>query len=134
MGPPSSPGLPWRPPFSPFVSQVRAWGLWDGVQKAGLGAGDSSVESSAPRVWPEWVTGMCYFFPPARSEQAEHPWGAAGSTGGHCSPAMCSPPAGLLVNLSLIPVMGGLALCTATEMSFNFLGFSAALSTNIMDW
>lgn len=42
--------------------------------------------------------------------------------------------AGLLVNLSLIPVMGGLALCTATEMSFNILGFSAALSTNIMDW
>ncbi|XP_071473363.1 solute carrier family 35 member E2B isoform X2 [Marmota flaviventris] len=40
---------------------------------------------------------------------------------------------GLLVNLSLIPVMGGLALCTATEMSFNILGFSAALSTNIMD-
>uniref|UniRef100_A0A8D2AI56 Solute carrier family 35 member E2B n=1 Tax=Sciurus vulgaris TaxID=55149 RepID=A0A8D2AI56_SCIVU len=40
---------------------------------------------------------------------------------------------GLLVNLSLIPVMGGLALCTATEMSFNVLGFSAALSTNIMD-
>ena len=47
---------------------------------------------------------------------------------------MCSPSAGLLVNLSLIPVMGGLALCTATERSFNFLGFSAALSTNIMDW
>lgn len=41
---------------------------------------------------------------------------------------------GLLVNLSLIPVMGGLALCTATEISFNILGFSAALSTNIMDW
>ncbi|XP_019349446.1 solute carrier family 35 member E2B isoform X1 [Alligator mississippiensis] len=40
---------------------------------------------------------------------------------------------GLLVNLSLIPVMGGLALCTATELSFNILGFSAALSTNIMD-
>lgn len=40
---------------------------------------------------------------------------------------------GLLVNLSLVPVMGGLALCTATEMSFNILGFSAALSTNIMD-
>ncbi|XP_073089109.1 solute carrier family 35 member E2B isoform X1 [Manis javanica] len=40
---------------------------------------------------------------------------------------------GLLVNLSLIPVMAGLALCTATEMSFNILGFSAALSTNIMD-
>ncbi|XP_077620037.1 solute carrier family 35 member E2B isoform X5 [Crocuta crocuta] len=40
---------------------------------------------------------------------------------------------GLLVNLSLVPVMGGLALCTATEISFNILGFSAALSTNIMD-
>ncbi|XP_058990996.1 solute carrier family 35 member E2B isoform X6 [Mustela lutreola] len=40
---------------------------------------------------------------------------------------------GLLVNLSLIPIMGGLALCTATEISFNILGFSAALSTNIMD-
>ncbi|KAK2105630.1 hypothetical protein P7K49_015144 [Saguinus oedipus] len=39
----------------------------------------------------------------------------------------------LLVNLSLIPVMGGLALCTATEISFNVLGFSAALSTNIVD-
>ncbi|KAG8505507.1 Solute carrier family 35 member E2A [Galemys pyrenaicus] len=40
---------------------------------------------------------------------------------------------GLLVHLSLLPVMGGLALCTATETSFNVLGFSAALSTNIMD-
>ncbi|XP_032719063.1 solute carrier family 35 member E2A isoform X4 [Lontra canadensis] len=40
---------------------------------------------------------------------------------------------GFLVNLSLIPIMGGLALCTATEISFNVLGFSAALSTNIMD-
>lgn len=43
-------------------------------------------------------------------------------------------PAGLWVNLSLFPVMAGLALCTATEISFNMLGFSAALSTNIMDW
>uniref|UniRef100_A0A3Q3XA29 Sugar phosphate transporter domain-containing protein n=1 Tax=Mola mola TaxID=94237 RepID=A0A3Q3XA29_MOLML len=40
---------------------------------------------------------------------------------------------GLWVNLSLFPVMAGLALCTATEVSFNMLGFSAALSTNIMD-
>ncbi|XP_037540265.1 solute carrier family 35 member E2A [Nematolebias whitei] len=40
---------------------------------------------------------------------------------------------GLWVNLSLFPVMVGLALCTATEISFNMLGFSAALSTNIMD-
>uniref|UniRef100_A0A8B9LHE4 Solute carrier family 35 member E2B n=1 Tax=Astyanax mexicanus TaxID=7994 RepID=A0A8B9LHE4_ASTMX len=41
---------------------------------------------------------------------------------------------GFWVNLSLFPVMAGLALCTATEISFNMLGFSAALSTNIMDW
>ncbi|KAG5838747.1 hypothetical protein ANANG_G00226850 [Anguilla anguilla] len=40
---------------------------------------------------------------------------------------------GLWVNLSLFPIMAGLALCTATEISFNMLGFSAALSTNIMD-
>ncbi|XP_063799060.1 solute carrier family 35 member E2B [Pseudophryne corroboree] len=40
---------------------------------------------------------------------------------------------GMMVNLSLLPVMCGLALCTATELSFNILGFSAALSTNIMD-
>ncbi|KAG9482333.1 solute carrier family 35 member E2B [Eleutherodactylus coqui] len=40
---------------------------------------------------------------------------------------------GMMVNLSLLPVMAGLALCTATELSFNVLGFSAALSTNIMD-
>uniref|UniRef100_A0A7N6ACF4 Sugar phosphate transporter domain-containing protein n=1 Tax=Anabas testudineus TaxID=64144 RepID=A0A7N6ACF4_ANATE len=40
---------------------------------------------------------------------------------------------GVWVNLSLFPVMAGLALCTATEISFNTLGFSAALSTNIMD-
>ncbi|XP_068161546.1 solute carrier family 35 member E2A-like [Antennarius striatus] len=40
---------------------------------------------------------------------------------------------GLWVNLSLFPVMAGLALCTATEISFNMLGFCAALSTNIMD-
>ncbi|XP_067268526.1 solute carrier family 35 member E2A-like [Pseudorasbora parva] len=40
---------------------------------------------------------------------------------------------GFCVNMSLIPVMAGLALCTATEVSFNMLGFSAALSTNIMD-
>ncbi|XP_043917690.1 solute carrier family 35 member E2A-like [Protopterus annectens] len=40
---------------------------------------------------------------------------------------------GLWVNLALLPVMGGLALCTVTEISFNMLGFSAAVSTNIMD-
>ncbi|KAM4737291.1 solute carrier family 35 member E2A [Anableps anableps] len=40
---------------------------------------------------------------------------------------------GIWVNLSLFPVMAGLALCTASEISFNMLGFCAALSTNIMD-
>ncbi|XP_078281262.1 solute carrier family 35 member E2A [Rhinoraja longicauda] len=40
---------------------------------------------------------------------------------------------GLWVNLSLMPIMGGLALCTVTEINFNMLGFSAALSTNVMD-
>lgn len=53
---------------------------------------------------------------------------------GQPQPGLCVVLSGLLVNLSLVPVMGGLALCTATEMSFNVLGFSAALSTNIMDW
>lgn len=87
------------------------------------------------------------------------PWGPEGGAPGHGAPGGCWPRAvpgteraaaalrragswtdwprsfsGLLVNLSLVPVMGGLALCTATEMSFNVLGFSAALSTNIMDW
>lgn len=85
---------------------------------------------------------MCYIFRPARrikqSERAEHSWGGVGGSParwGALQPGPCVlRSAGLLVNLSLIPVMGGLALCTATEMSFNFLGFSAALSTNIMDW
>ncbi|XP_074500739.1 solute carrier family 35 member E2A [Sebastes fasciatus] len=40
---------------------------------------------------------------------------------------------GVWVNMALFPVMVGLALCTASEISFNMLGFSAALSTNIMD-
>ena len=41
---------------------------------------------------------------------------------------------GLLVNLSLGPIMAGLALCSATELSFNVLGFAAALFNNIVDW
>lgn len=40
---------------------------------------------------------------------------------------------GLYVNLSLIPVMSGLALCSATELSFNLIGFLAALATNICE-
>lgn len=41
---------------------------------------------------------------------------------------------GMLVNLSLIPVVGGLALTSCTELSFNTVGFVAALLNNIADW
>lgn len=38
------------------------------------------------------------------------------------------------MNLSLIPVMGGLALCSANELSFDLRGFIAALATNLTEW
>ncbi|KFM78947.1 Solute carrier family 35 member E2, partial [Stegodyphus mimosarum] len=38
-----------------------------------------------------------------------------------------------LVCLSLIPVMGGLALCSANELSFNAAGFVAAMATNLSE-
>jgi len=40
---------------------------------------------------------------------------------------------GYYVKLSLIPVMGGLALCSANELSFHLIGFFAALGTNISE-
>jgi len=40
---------------------------------------------------------------------------------------------GIFVKLSLIPVMGGLALCSANELSFNVIGFLFALTTNISE-
>ena len=40
---------------------------------------------------------------------------------------------GFYVNLSLLPVMGGLAICSANELSFNMMGFIAALATNISE-
>nr|XP_032802773.1 triose phosphate/phosphate translocator, chloroplastic-like isoform X3 [Petromyzon marinus] len=40
---------------------------------------------------------------------------------------------GWRVSASLMPVMLGLSMCTATEVGFSSLGFSAALSTNIVD-
>ena len=40
---------------------------------------------------------------------------------------------GFYVNLSLIPVMGGLALCSANELSFHILGFLAAIGTNVSE-
>ena len=46
--------------------------------------------------------------------------------------AYCS--SGAFVMLSLIPIMSGLALCTAYELSFNMEGFIAAMGTNLTDW
>jgi len=40
---------------------------------------------------------------------------------------------GLFVNLSLLPIMIGLALTSATELSFNVPGFVAALCTNLSE-
>merc|ERR1719427_609330 len=40
---------------------------------------------------------------------------------------------GVYVNLSLIPIMSGLAISTSTEISFNMTGFLAAISNNILD-
>ncbi|XP_049944589.1 solute carrier family 35 member E2A-like isoform X1 [Schistocerca serialis cubense] len=40
---------------------------------------------------------------------------------------------GLYVGLSLIPVMGGLALCSANELSFDTRGFIAAMATNLTE-
>lgn len=42
-------------------------------------------------------------------------------------------PTNLLVNLSLIPVMLGLALCSAYELSFTAIGFMASLAANISE-
>ena len=41
---------------------------------------------------------------------------------------------GTYVKLALVPVMGGLALCSANELSFHIIGFFAALGTNISEW
>ncbi|GFQ91662.1 solute carrier family 35 member E2B [Trichonephila clavata] len=38
-----------------------------------------------------------------------------------------------LVCLSLLPIMGGLALCSANELSFNATGFAAAMITNLSE-
>ena len=39
----------------------------------------------------------------------------------------------LMVNLSLVPVVVGLALCSANELSFTAIGFGAAVLTNCID-
>jgi len=41
---------------------------------------------------------------------------------------------GIFVQLSLIPIMLGLVLCTAYELSFAMIGFAAAIGTNIAEW
>ena len=41
---------------------------------------------------------------------------------------------GTYVKLALVPVMGGLALCSTNELSFHIIGFFAALGTNISEW
>jgi len=41
---------------------------------------------------------------------------------------------GVFVQLSLIPIMFGLILCTAYELSFTMVGFAAAIGTNIAEW
>ncbi|CAG9836731.1 unnamed protein product [Diabrotica balteata] len=40
---------------------------------------------------------------------------------------------GLYVNLSLLPVMSGLALCSVNEVSFELTGFMAAMATNVTE-
>ncbi|XP_071052705.1 solute carrier family 35 member E2A-like isoform X2 [Onthophagus taurus] len=40
---------------------------------------------------------------------------------------------GIFVNLSLLPVMVGLALCSANELSFEVRGFIAAMATNLTE-
>ena len=40
---------------------------------------------------------------------------------------------GLYVKLGLLPVMGGLAICSANKLCFNMIGFSFALMTNISE-
>lgn len=41
---------------------------------------------------------------------------------------------GVFVQLSLIPIMLGLVLCSAYEASFTWIGFYAALGTNVAEW
>jgi len=41
---------------------------------------------------------------------------------------------GIFVQLSLIPIMVGLVLCTVYELSFTMVGFAAAIGTNVAEW
>lgn len=46
---------------------------------------------------------------------------------------MLGDKSSLFVNLSLLPIMAGLSLCTAAELSFNMVGFASAMLNNVMD-
>lgn len=46
---------------------------------------------------------------------------------------MLGDKSSVFVNLSLLPIMAGLSLCTVTELSFNMVGFISALLNNVMD-
>ena len=41
---------------------------------------------------------------------------------------------GLLVQLSIFPIMVGLVLCSAFEISFTWVGFLAAMGANVAEW
>jgi solute carrier family 35 protein E2 len=41
---------------------------------------------------------------------------------------------GFLTNLSLIPIVLGLALCSSFELNFSAFGFFAAVLTNLTEW
>ena len=50
------------------------------------------------------------------------------------SGALLGEKNGMYVLGSLVPIMAGLALCSAYELRFNMQGFSAALATNLAEW
>jgi hypothetical protein len=60
------------------------------------------------------------------------PSGAAASAAAHDGLLLCLD-FDCQVNLSLLPVVTGLVLCSATELSFTALGFGAAVLTNCVD-
>ena len=41
---------------------------------------------------------------------------------------------GVLVQLSLVPIMVGLVLCSAYEISFTWIGFLAVNGANLAEW
>lgn len=50
-----------------------------------------------------------------------------------CAYIILGEYSGIYVNLSLVPMMFGLAICTSSELSFVLVGFVAAVSNNVLD-